>query len=632
MSFEYFVDKEEKTKKLDTLQEEEVVKSVSSDFTAFHNARKENFDKAKRLEDEVFFRTESVQPDSGERDNKNEVSDDGWKTKAKMCKTYMFYCTLLAFIWKNVYQSVSSMFDVSGENQEADSSANKQKAMLVDIFEKMEFTKAFDKMVRNFMIYGEVISYTAWSKQYEEVRRPITLDTDINKLPQVIAAKLRGENFYTDLKKIYDNPKVYAVNPADFVFDVSQEDNFDAAPKIYRTWKTPEEIINNKFYTIDNETKQDLKDMVSSNNGGEELAHQSEYDLEEETTNRNTIEILEYWGNFRMKDGTLLKNWHIVIAARKHLLKFEKNYRIINPFTFGGFLQDPKTKRHFSPLYCVLSLANMQEKFMNRTCDLQALEENPPIYAPKGLFTEKEKKLYPGKIIEFGDGLTPEQIKEMKFPTNVYLQNISYISDLMAEVSGIFPNMIGQNEVGNKTATEISTKTEGQMTRLSMIIDFINQYGVIPIVKNVAKLKSDFTFGSETIYQNKNNQPEVLEIDDSVRQGEYKYTYSDRVSMSEKSNKADMIVNACKEFAQFIPLNAQEIFTFYMEQKGVENPERFLQQQDHIPPEIQQNLMNIPQFRAFVENFEAQKQNMNNQQQPVNNALPDTNIPQQQAI
>ena len=618
MTFEYFVDKEEKSKKLDTLQEEEVVKSIVSDFTNFHKARKENFDKAKRLEDEIFFRTEIIQ--AANDDNKNDI--ENWKTKAKMCKTYMFYCTLLAFIWKNVYQSVSSMFDVSGENQEADNNANKQKAMLVDILEKMEFSKAFDKMVRYFLIYGEIISFSAWSKQYEEIRRPITLDTEVQKLPQVISAVARGENFYTDLKKIYDNPKVYAVNPADFVFDVSQEDNFDSAPKIYRSWKTPDEIINNKFYTIDKQTKEELKELTS-HSSSEELSHQSEYDLDEETTNCNTIEVLEFWGNFKMKDGTLLKNWHIVVAARKFLIKFEKNYRIINPFTFGGFLQDPKTKRHFSPLYCVLSLANMQEKFLNRTCDLQALEENPPIYAPKGLFTEKEKAIYPGKIIEYGDGLNPNEIKEMQFPANVYLQNITFISDLMSEVSGIFPNMMGADENRAKTATEISTKTEGQMTRLSMIIDFINQYGVIPIVKNVAKLKSDFTFGTETIFQNKNNQQEVIEIDDTIRQGDYKYTYSDRVAMSEKSNKADMVVNAAREFAQFLPLNAQELFTWYMEQKGIENPERFLAQMQQIPPELQQVLLQNPQIQQLVQNYEQQKSQGGN----VPNAVNDTNIP-----
>ena len=39
-----------------------------------------------------------------------------------------------------------------------------------------------------------------------------------------------------------------------------------------------------------------------------------------------------------------------------------------------------------------------------------------------------------------------------------------------------------------------------------------------------------------------------------------------------------MLVSAVERFAQVIPLNIQEIFLWYFEQKGVENPERFLAQ------------------------------------------------------
>ena len=38
-------------------------------------------------------------------------------------------------------------------------------------------------------------------------------------------------------------------------------------------------------------------------------------------------------------------------------------------------------------------------------------------------------------------------------------------------------------------------------------------------------------------------------------------------------------MTAVEKFAQLIPLNIQEIFTWYFEQKGVDNPERFLMQQ-----------------------------------------------------
>ena len=44
-------------------------------------------------------------------------------------------------------------------------------------------------------------------------------------------------------------------------------------------------------------------------------------DLEDETINGGTVEVLEHWGNLRMPDGTLLKNWHVVVVARKYVVR-----------------------------------------------------------------------------------------------------------------------------------------------------------------------------------------------------------------------------------------------------------------------------------------------------------------------
>ena len=51
-----------------------------------------------------------------------------------------------------------------------------------------------------------------------------------------------------------------------------------------------------------------------------------------------------------------------------------------------------------------------------------------------------------------------------------------------------------------------------------------------------------------------------------------------------KSEQADSVVSAVERFAQVIPLNIQEIFLWYFEQKGVDNPERFLAQQHQSAP------------------------------------------------
>lgn len=567
MSFEYILEKDNSTKTLNQEQEGQLVKAVSSRFAELNRERSANLEMASNLANEIFFKND-YKP-SGDKTQR-------WKSKIKMCKTFMFYQTLKAYIWRNTYANVNSMFDVSGENHDSNNASNKQKAMLVDIMEKMDYQKTCDQIIDYALLYGELISFTSWKRNYEEYRRPIGFFERIfpfnsEKRSRIDKALAEGKNYWVDERKIYDNPYIYPVNPADLVFDASQADNWDSCPKIYRTYKTPSEIINNRMYNITDEICEMLNLLVKS---GSNSGTKTETDV----VNGSTIEVLEHWGDLKLPDGTLLKNWHAVIVARKFLVLFEKNEALINPFSYGAFIKDPEIKRGISPLYSVLSLAHVQEDLLNRTCNLQTLNENPPLLAPEGFFDEDEIQLYPGKIIEYGDNLTPNAaFKQLTFNPNVFLQDITFLNDLMSEVSGIFPNMVGSVEPsGVKTATEINTKTQGQMTRLAMIVDIINQDLIIPNVEKVAKLCADFKSGVETIFVNHENKQEYIEVDDEVRQGEYKYTYSDSSSVALKSEQADLVVTAIERFSKLIPLNIQEIFTWYFEQKGVDNPERFL--------------------------------------------------------
>lgn len=593
MSFEYLIQKENSIKKLSKGDENSLVKSITENFKIYNEKRSQNLQNSNALIDEIFFKNKFVTNTSDKNTN--------WKSKIKMCKLFMFYQTLKAFIWRNVYSNVNSMFDVSGENQDSDNFSNKQKAMLVDILEKMNYQKTCDNVIDNALLYGELISFTAWKKRYEEYRRPIEFfknifSDDFQKLPRVMEAISQGKNYWTDSKKIYDNPFIYPVNPANLVFDVSQKDNWDDCPKIYRSFKCPQDIINNQLYSIDSLTASEIKNLVKTNNEPYNKDVKKHLD---EVVDGQTVEILEHWGDLKLPDGTILKNWHAVVVARKYLVRFKKNETIINPFTYGTFIQDPESKRGISPLYSILSIAHAQEDLFNRTLNMQALSENPPLLAPEGFFTQEEINLYPGKIIEYGDNLSPSAaFKQLTFEHTVFSNDISFLDSLMSEVSGIYPSMIGIDEDSVKTATEITTKTQGQMTRLAMLLDIINQYLIIPNVKNVAKLCADFKSGIETVYINKNNQKELIEIDDSVRQADYKYTYSDRTMINEKSNKADLLVQAIDKFSQKITLDLPEIFVWYFEQKGVENPERFLTQNTQIP---QQPVTETPQVPVSVE-------------------------------
>ena len=402
--------------------------------------------------------------------------------------------------------------------------------------------------------------------------------------------------------------------------------------KVYKSFKTAEEIINNKYYTVSKEVAQELRAMTGKTADNES---QMDKDNELKITNGSTIEVLEHWGNLTLSDGTVLKNWHAVVVARKHLVRFAKNNRIVNPFTYQPLIEDPETGRGISPLYCVLSLAEMQEDLMNRTCDMQALAENPPLYAPRGFFDTDEIKLYPGKIIEFGDELNPQKIQQMEFSVGVFLNDITFISDLMAEISGIFPNMAGADESRAKTATEISTKTQGQLTRLSQVIDTINQGLIVPVVKKVAKLCADFKSGDEEILVTNGNKKDTIVINDRIRQAEYRYTYSDRMATTERNNKADIVAAALERFAHYVALNGEEVLTWYMEQHGVENPERFLLQGPQMPEEVQEILMQDPRVQAMCAQVETQKEAQKEGVEAPENVpavIPDASIPEAQPM
>lgn len=603
---EYIIEKSNKTKKLTPEDKLHLAKRIVNDFKTYDDARSSILSFANELISEIFFKK-----NLSKENDKNKTL----KAKVKMCKLFMFYQTFKAFIWKNTYSGINSMFDVSGESLEADNNSNKQKAMLVDILEKMDYSHICDIVIDNALLYGELITFTTWKTRKEEYRRPINFfetlfEGDLKKLPKILEAKSKGKNFYIDERIIYDNPYVIPVNPADFVFDVSQSDDFNNCPKIYRTWRTPEDIINNQCYEISAEVANDLRNMISKEPDVSDLIDQSKESLLNKNKNGSTIEVLEHWGNFTMPDGTVLRNWHAVVVGGKYLVRFEKNNYVINPFTFGTFLQEPETKRGISPLYSVLNLAHIQEDLLNKTVDMQSLTENPPLLCPKDFFDNDDVELYPGKIITYDQQLyTSSSIQPMTFQSNIFINDITFLSDLMSEICGIFPNMLGAEESGDKTATEINVKAQGQTTRLSMVLDIINQYFIIPTVKNVAQLCANFKFGTEQVFLNKDNNPENVIITDDVRQGDYRYTYSDRNSMTERFSFADMVILAVERFANHIPLNVQSIFVWYMEQKGVENPERFLQSGMEIPLEVQQILLQNPAVQELINNIQAQKAN-----------------------
>ena len=91
MSFDYIIEKDNTSKTLSKEQEGALVKNITSTFRTLNSERSSNLEMASNLANEIFFKN-----DFKSLTDKNKK----WKAKVKMCKTFMFYQTLKAFIYE----------------------------------------------------------------------------------------------------------------------------------------------------------------------------------------------------------------------------------------------------------------------------------------------------------------------------------------------------------------------------------------------------------------------------------------------------------------------------------------------------------------------------------------------------
>ena len=198
--------------------------------------------------------------------------------------------------------------------------------------------------------------------------------------------------------------------------------------------------INKKF--VDKNLSHNL------NQDNDELTKEKKDDKENKQINldkelEEKVEILEYWGDIELSDGTLLKNWLIVVAARREIIRFESNPFIINPFIYANIIESPQTGRGISPLRVALILNSLASTILNKQIDALALMMNPPYLAPKGCF-KGQQDVRPGKIIEYDSALMPQPPVPLNFDNALHGWDfLNYFKSTIESATGIFKNMAG---------------------------------------------------------------------------------------------------------------------------------------------------------------------------------------------
>ena len=538
---------EDLTIQIDELEESHLVDRITRKFDNYESTRSSQISDLAAVRNAIY---EIKSPVRG-----------AWDSKVDLPNMYELAQTLKAHITQNVYSHPETMFDVSGTDQESQAFANKQKAMLVKTFEEMDFESELEKIVNGIVEAGEATLFVGWETRVKRTRRAQTFEEKM--------LDFTNKGFVIEEKVVYDNAKIKYIHPEDFVFDKYDADNWDSCSKIYRTFKTLDEIRSDKANNYLNELKlEDLKGVVAKNS-----KRPTSFD-------NNKIEVFEFLGDIELRNGKLLKNWFITVAGRKHIIRFESNPFVINPFIHANIIENPATGRGISPIRVALVLNDISSEILNKQCDALALTMNPPYLAPKGCF-RGQQNISPGKIIEYDAALMPTTPTPLNFDkAMVGWDFLNYFKTTIESATGIFKNMSGNIQEQARTATELNYSASGQESRLNMLLEEINRKIIIPAVEKTADIIANFKLGKETIAVNEHGQTSFMEIDDSIRNANYIYRYGDRKAIFERKSRFKELFEVVQAFAQ-VDVIAQNIdwlecFKFALEQYGIENVNNFL--------------------------------------------------------
>lgn len=548
------IEKEDLTQNLSDTEEKFLVANIIDKYDRFNEQRSSQLTDIKLVRDAIY--------------NSDIPKINGWDNKVELPDIYELAQTLKSHISENLYSHPDAMFDVSGTTPQTQSYANRQKAMLVNTFEQMHIEDEIEKVIDGIVETGESTLFVGWETKIKSVRRAQTLEE------QILNPDKKG--FVIDDKVIYDNAKVKHIKSEDFVFDKYNRDNWDKCAKIYKTYSTIDELYSDKANNYLDDIKLEvLKGVVASN----KLQNNDEQAVE-----GNKVEILEFWGDIELSDGTLLKNWLIVVAARREIIRFESNPFVINPFIHANIIESPQTGRGISPLRVALILNSLASTILNKQIDALALMINPPYLAPKGCF-KGQQDVKPGKIIEYDAALMPTAPTPLSFDkAMVGWDFLNYFKSTIESATGIFKNMAGNLQAAERTATELNYSVNGQEARLNMILDSINRKIIVPMVEKTAEIISYFKLGKELIGVNDRGKTSFMEIDDNVRNANYIYRYGDRKASFERKMRLKELFEVVQSFAQVPEVEEKidwlECFKFALEQYGIENANNFLLNDD----------------------------------------------------
>lgn len=534
--------------------------------------------------------------------------------------------------YATLFKTPESLFDIECEIGTEESYSSIYKDWLLDKLNRFDVINAYQMAIDKETWRGENIIKHSWEKikNKRRVARPVTDDmgnpvideeTGVQKIDWVVEEYIEKEGVV-----------VTAIEPNDFCFDITKIGNFSgslydqskfASPdcaKIERKWMSLS-AIKSKFEL----TKDDLKNLrtLQKNKGPtkEELKELDALINESQTpgteqnqddfTNRffrryvngDMIEVLEYTGNISI-DDEIFEDMTIITAGSKVVLKCESTSYTECQYLWKPALVDLYTKRGVSKLLPAVYYNEFSTQlFDSMKKQLKFAIGGSAYFVKKGThIVDPPKEVEPCMFITIDDGLGngeyPQEIESWK---NLPMGDsfLTMMEKLIQKATGTYANGMGRQEGIQMTATENNNIATGGNIRISKDIhQYVNMI-LLPSLKIQAKMYAENTDYGTTEQIKSNGQ--IQEINDAIRNGNYKFTIGSTQTLMEKKNQraeTSNIFNMLSNPAIQSTFDIKTVLQWLTEPSAIQNVDRFLRKDT---PEMQQMQQKIQELQGQLQ-------------------------------
>ena len=371
----------------------------------------------------------------------------------------------------------SALLEVDGEDAHSVLLAPELKKVMTKQFKSMSLLeKLSGDTLDDWILKGEAVAFIKLKTTNEQFRQKQTL-YDKETGQDVASFKMVGNVQYKDID-------IERIDPLDFFVDAYDYDKDpDGCTKIVRSWISAEELLTSDAYPL--LTKEQKNTIISKNSkngqGYPYIYSGSCTDESQSRTDKDRIEVLNFYGNYITSDNKVLKNIKATIVSGI-IAKADYNPVTTNRIIYAPYKVDRMTHRSISPLACVKPV----NRLINRATDMfiKNLEDAsvPWLLWSKGAISSQDRKgIRDRKEIEYQATSQPPQIWTPPFTAGQGLDLLNLVLQENKNVLGINNYITGDGGGAVRTARETAALHQAANSRMRVETDVFSYRFMLPL-------------------------------------------------------------------------------------------------------------------------------------------------------